>query len=34
MCILVGAFSLFTFKVTVDRYDPITIYFIVLCLFL
>ena len=27
---LVGAFNPFTFKVIIDKYDPVTIYFIVL----
>ena len=30
----IGAFSLFIFKVIFDKYDPITIYFLVLGLFL
>ena len=30
LCLLVGAFNPFTFKVIIDKYDPITIYFIVL----
>ena len=29
-CLLVGAFDPFTFKVIIDKYDPVTIYFIVL----
>jgi len=29
-CLLVGAFNPFTFKVIVDKYDPIAIHFIVL----
>ena len=29
-CLLVGAFNQFTFKVIIDKYDPIAIYFIVL----
>ena len=28
--LLVGAFNPFTFKVIIDKYDPVTIYFIVL----
>ena len=30
LCLLVGAFNPFTFKVIIDKYDPVTIYFIVL----
>ena len=30
LCLLVGAFNPFTFKVIIDKYDPIAIYFIVL----
>ena len=30
LCLLVGAFSPFTFKVIIDKYDPIAIYFVVL----
>ena len=30
LCLLVGTFNPFTFKVIIDKYDPITIYFIVL----
>ena len=30
---LVGAFNLFTFRETIDMYDPITIFLIVLGLF-
>ena len=30
LCLLVGAFYPFTFKVIIDKYDPVTIYFIVL----
>ena len=33
-CILVGAFNPFTFKVMIDMYVPITIFLIVLGLFL
>ena len=33
VCLLVGAFNLFTFKVIIDMYDPITIFLIVLGLF-
>ena len=33
LCLLVGAFTPFTFKVIVDMYDPITIFLIVLDLF-
>ena len=33
LCLLVGAFTPFTFKVIVGMYDPITIFFIVLDLF-
>ena len=29
LCLLVGAFNPFTFKVITDKYDPIAIYFIV-----
>ena len=29
-CLLVGAFNPFTFKVTIDKYDPVAIYFAVL----
>ena len=29
LCLLVGAFNPFTFKVIIDKYDPIAIYFIV-----
>jgi len=34
LCLLVGAFNPFMFKFIIDKYDPITIYFIVLGLFL
>ena len=34
LCLLVGAFNSFTCKVIIDMYDPITIYFVVLGLFL
>ena len=38
LCLLVGVFNLFMFKVIIDNYDPIAIYFIVLssglCIFL
>ena len=27
LCLLVGAFNPFTFKVIIDKYDPIAIYF-------
>ena len=30
LCLLVGAFNPFTFKVIIDEYDPITIFLIVL----
>ena len=30
LCLLVGAFNQFTFKVITDKYDPVAIYFIVL----
>ena len=30
LCLLVGAFNPFTFKVITDKYDPVAIYFIVL----
>ena len=30
VCLLVGAFNPFTFKVIIDKYDPIAIYFVVL----
>ena len=30
LCLLVGAFNTFTFKVSIDNYDPIAIYFVVL----
>ena len=30
LCLLVGAFNPFTFKVIVDKYDLIAIYFVVL----
>ena len=30
LCLLVGAFNPFTFKVIIDKYDHVTIYFIVL----
>ena len=30
LCLLVGAFNLFTFKVIIDKYDPTAIYFVVL----
>ena len=33
VCLLVGAFNLFTFKVIIDMYDAITIFLNVLCLF-
>ena len=33
LCLLVDAFNLFTFKVIIDMYDPITIFLIVLSLF-
>ena len=33
VCILVGAFNPFTFKLTINIYDPITIFLIVLGLF-
>ena len=34
LCCLVGAFNPFTYKVLVDMYDPITIFWVVWCLFL
>ena len=30
LCVLVGAFKPFTFKVIIDKYDPIAIYLVVL----
>ena len=30
VCLLVGAFNPFTFKVIIDKYDPVAIYFVVL----
>ena len=33
LCLLVGAFNPFTFKVIIDMYDPITIFLIILSLF-
>ena len=30
LCLLVGAFNPFMFKVITDKYDPVAIYFIVL----
>ena len=33
LCLLIGAFNLFTFKVIIDMYDTITIFLNVLCLF-
>ena len=30
LCLLVGAFNPFTFKLIIDKYDPVAIYFIVL----
>ena len=33
LCLLVGAFNLFTFKVIINTYDPITIFLVVLGLF-
>ena len=33
VCLLVGAFNPLSFKVTIDVYDPITIFLIVLGLF-
>ena len=30
LCLLIGAFNPFTFKVIIDEYDPIAIYFVVL----
>ena len=33
LCLLVGAFDPFTFKVIIDTYDPITVFLIVLGLF-
>ena len=34
LCLLVGAFKLFTFKVIIDKYNPVTIYFVALGSFL
>ena len=34
LCLLVGALNPFTFKVIIDKYDPITVYFVVLGSFL
>ena len=34
LCLLVGAFNPFTFKVIIDNYDPVTIYFVALGSFL
>ena len=33
LCLLVGAFNPFTFKVIINMYDPITVFLIVLGLF-
>ena len=33
LCLLVGAFNLFAFKVIIDMYDPITVFLIVWGLF-
>ena len=33
LCLLIGAFDPFTFKIMMDMYDPITIFLIVLGLF-
>ena len=33
LCLLAGALNTFTFKVIIDRYDPITIFLIALGLF-
>ena len=33
LCLLVGAFNPFIFKVMIDMYDPITVFLIVLGLF-
>ena len=33
VCLLVGAFNLFTFKLIIEMYDPIAIFLIVLGLF-
>ena len=30
LCVLIGVFNPFMFKVTIDKYDPFAIYFIVL----
>ena len=30
LCLLVGEFNPFTFKVIIDKYDPLAIYFVVL----
>ena len=33
LCLLVGAFNLFTFKIIINMYDPVTVFLIVLGLF-
>ena len=33
LCLFIGAFNTFTFKVIIDMYDPITIFLIILDLF-
>ena len=30
VCLLVGTFNPFTFKVIIDKYDPVAIYFVAL----
>ena len=30
LCLLVGTFNPFTFKVIIDKYDPVVIYYVVL----
>ena len=30
LCVLVGAFNPFTFKVIIGKYDPVAIYFVVM----
>ena len=29
LCLFIGSFNLFTFKVIIDKYDPIALYFVV-----
>ena len=33
LCLLIGAFNAFTFKVIIDMYDPVTVFLVVLGLF-